>query len=300
MKEFEMTTYPFTADEKEGIIRNDINRNAQVLFEHPLFEGHDKAELFGNFSKYLKRAEWLFQIEETKRKNGDVEANLHYHNKHHAVFQTTYDAITLTRAILARNDNFSAHLSAEGAYAIVLGAMYHDTGYVTDHTTKNYAARTPVHVEDSIWSLWWSINKVDLPDSLNYDKVRSFGMLGIHATHFPHTQEREAEAKKALVSIPPESRKEAQIVRLAVQFADLGGQTARIDYHPHLVKRLRDEMNAASENAGTNIIGNDEELDAKCRGFINFVVKETVGKTGNAIFEGNNHPYFRRWVQNGL
>ena len=300
MKEFEITTYPFTDNEKENTVRSDIHRSAQLLFENSLFDNHDKSELLANFSSYFKRAELLFQHEEVARKNGEAKANLYYHNKHHAVYQTTHDAIVLTRAILARNDAFSSHLSAEGAYAIVLGAMYHDTGYVTDPTTNNYAGRTPVHVDDSMWSLWWSINKLDLPDSLDYNKVKELGMLGIHATHFPHTEQRTLEAKSMLNELAPESRKEAQIVRLVVQFADLGGQTARIDYFPHLVRKLRDEMNASTENSGTNIIGTDEELDVKCRGFINFVVKETVGKSGNALLGEFAHPYFKAWIKNCL
>lgn len=300
MKEFEITTYPFTDNEKENTVRSDIHRNAQLLFENSLFDTHNKTELLANFSSYFKRAEFLFQQEEAARKNGETKANLYYHNKHHAVYQTTHDAIVLTQAILARNDAFSSHLTAEGAYAIVLGAMYHDTGYVTDPSTSNYAGRTPVHVEYSMRSLWWSINKLGLPDSLDYNKVKELGMLGIHATHFPHTEKRTLEAKKMLNELTPQDRKEAHIVRLAIQFADLGGQTARIDYFPHLVKKLRAEMNASTENSGTNIIGTDEELDAKCRGFINFVVKETVGKSGNAIFKEFAHPYFKAWIKNGL
>ena len=93
-----------------------------------------------------------------------------------------------------------------------------------------------------------------------------------------------------------EDRKEAQIVRLAVQFADLGGQTARVDQNPEGLRRLRDEMNACTPNMGTKIIGKDErEIEEKRKQFLEFVVEKTVGKTGNAFFGTSDHSFAREW-----
>lgn len=86
----------------------------------------------------------------------------------------------------------------------------------------------------------------------------------------------------------PWEKKEAIIVGLTVQLADLGGQISRVDYLPILLKQLRAEINCANPGMGTTIIGEDHELAQKCGDFTKAVVLPTVGKTANAFFGKNN------------
>ena len=94
-------------------------------------------------------------------------ANLYYHGRPHAVFQATYDALSIVHALIERNDPYSTrrpeekprvdpflkHLTPEVGIAIIFGSMFHDTGYVSDGPVDNYALRLPIHVEQSMRSL---------------------------------------------------------------------------------------------------------------------------------------------------
>lgn len=124
----QLTNYPFFHETSTSTVRQGVRDHAAALFAHPLFSNHERLGEY--FETYLSEAESLFTTEEKLRKKGVEGANLYYHSKEHAVYQTTYDAITLTRAVLARNDAMSSHLTAESAFAIPLGAMFHDVGYV--------------------------------------------------------------------------------------------------------------------------------------------------------------------------
>ncbi len=300
MKELEIGHYPFTAEEDEKIVKIATFQHMHKLLEHTVFENTNTQEAFLLFSQYYKTTKELFGCEENARKQGMAGANLFYHGKEHSIYQATYDAIMVTRAILERNDEFSGHVTPEGAFAIPIGALLHDIGYPLNGPHENYAARTPVHVTEGMKGAEEIIEKLGVPKTMNMQRIKELVSLGIHTTNFPFTQEHKEEAREKLETFSPEKRKEAQIVRLAVQFADLGGQTARIDYYPHLVRKLREEMNAAKAGMGNIIIGNEDELDTKCRGFMNFVVKQTVGKTGNAFFGEFSNPYFKAWIKNGL
>ncbi len=266
------------------------------LIENPQIP---KTELVATILQYFDFATALFSKEAISRILGGRYANLYYHNKHHAVYQAGFDGVQVARGIMTRNDFLSKNLTLEGVLAIVLGAIYHDTGYVTaqDHP-KNYAALTPVHVEASKKTFQKAVEFLGLPEGIDKGKVIRLGTVGIHNTYFPFTEERKMERQKLLENFKtPEEKKEAMIVALSVQLADLGGQVARVDYFPALLKNLREEMEAANPGSGMQIIGQDYELAKKCRGFLDFVVRPTVGKTANA-FLGKNNTFTQAFERN--
>lgn len=272
MKE-SIALYPFEAQDNKDHIREITDAGMKELLEHDLFEPFNKNKILSSFKTYYAFANMYFNEEESLRAKNVAGANLYYHNRSHAVEQTTFDAINLTRAILDRNDTFSTHLTAEGALSIVLGAMFHDTGYVSDGPVDNYAARTPVHVDESIKTFESIVNLLGLPEGLDAKKLKLLGSIGIHGTHFPFTASRLEESKKIMNKLTIEEKKEAQIVRLTTQLADLGGQCARKDYFPTLVKALREELNSALPESGNRIVGEDHELFANCEFFLNTFVR---------------------------
>lgn len=301
MKESEIQIghYPFEANEKPTIVHLHFARQMDELLQTEPFKGKDAAKLFNSFSNYFVFAEQLFTAEDEARRNNVDGANLYYHNREHAVYQATFDAITTTKAVLSRQDSLSSYLTAEGVTAIFVGAAFHDTGYVYEvGVGDNFAARTPIHVEESERALRETIAKIKLPSFINEAKVTEFAAMAIAATKFPYTNEQEEIAKQKLAPLDPKERKEANIVRLIVRFADLGGQTARKDYFMVHIKNLREEINTMSPDLGTSIIGIDEEMDTKCREFIENVVYPTVGKTANAFFTKEN-PYTIEWQRQG-
>ncbi len=276
-----ITPYPFEAGEDILKVKTETTAHMQILLGQPLFRPFDQEALLSSFETYYAFANMYFNEEEALRENEVKGANLFYHNRTHAVEQATYDAISLTDAILARNDRFSAHLTPEGTLAIVLAAMFHDTGYVSDGPVENYAARTPIHVNESMATFESMINLLGLPQGLDHAKVKKLGMIGIHGTHFPFTSSHRNESQELMHNLTIEERKEAQIVRLTTQFADLGGQCARPDYFPQLVINLRREMDEALPNLGTNIIGSDAELQPNCEHFLNTFVRKASYPTKN-------------------
>ncbi len=297
MGSIEVEHYPFKTNEPEHIIENAVFVQMKKLVDEPIFELSDKESILQWLQKHFLKARFMFLDEEYLRTSGLKNANLFYHGKEHAVYQTTYDAITVTRAILSREDRLSSHLSADGVVAIVLAAMYHDAGFVYQkNLLMNFAGISPFHVEESKRAAMESLkHPLEPPYPLDTEKIRKFVLIGIHRTYFPYNQERKEEEKKLIDELLRADKKEAQIIGLAVQFADLGGQTARIDQNPHGLIRLRDEMNAWIPNLGTKAIGEDHELETKRREFIEFVVKKTVGKTGNAFFKTYDHIFAREW-----
>lgn len=295
--------YPYEATENQKTVEYATEVSLVKLLETPLFASFDASEILYTFETYYSFAENLFVEEEKLRQQDTPGANLYYHGIPHAISQVTYDAVSITRAIIERDDAFSRHLTAEGAIAIILGALFHDIGYVSEGRVDNYAARTQIHVEESMNMLSSTIDLLGLPASLDWEKVKNLGRIGIHGTHFLFTRARSEDkpsvpsrleeakklvqqnledTKKFMQHMTPEEqkealneeRKEAQIVRLAVQFADLGGQCARPDYFPEQVRNLREEMNGANPGLGTLIVGEEHELETKREYFINNFVEK--------------------------
>lgn len=265
--------YPFTETVGEEVVDFAIGQNLDSLLKLPFFDNYNKDELRETFSTYYSFAKLYFREEEELRKEGKPGANLYYHGKPHAVFSAPYDAISVFKGILQRNDKFSAHLTCEGVLAGIGGTTFHDVGYVSDGPVENYAARTPIHVEESKTTFEATVRLLGLPKEIDTEKVIRLGKIGIHGTYFPFNPERLDELNKMLDGLTLEEKKEAQIVRLAVQLADLGGQCARPDYFPKLVMKLRDEMNEAQPDSGTKIIGENHELKKNCEFFLDTFVR---------------------------
>ncbi len=288
--------YPFSAEEDKKVVKYAIRQQTKLLLRNPLFDNIDRRNTLSTINNYFDVAEKLFEHEEKQRLMGATGANLFYHGKEHAVYQTTYDGIVMSQAILS-NDNMKKHLTPDGALAITLGAMFHDAGYVfgVPHKNVNYAARVPVHVEESMKAVGKYIDEIGIPKEYDAEKVKKLAQIGIYNTSYPLTDRHKMVLKIQTDRLDPKTRKEAHLVRLAIQFADLGGQTARVDYFPKLAKRLRDEINGAIPGRGTEIIGTDDELPEKGVAFINRAVKKEVGKIANAFFGSYSNPFSNEW-----
>lgn len=277
-----LTPYPFTANENKETVEEATSNHMLRLIQSPLFESVDRANLLSSFKTYYAFSSMLFNEEEELRAQNVPGANLYYHGREHAIQQVTYDAISIVSEILKREDAFSNHLTVEGALSIILGAMFHDTGYVSDGPVENYAARTPIHVEESMKMFQSTLNLLGLPEEIDIKKVIKVGKIGIHGTHFPFTQKRTGdkpeiqsrleEAELMMQELSIEEKKEAQIVRLSVQLADLGGQCARKDYFPTQVLNLRRELDSVAPDLGRKVVGNDNELVANREFFLNTFV----------------------------
>jgi hypothetical protein len=269
-----LTPYPFTAEEPEKNVHTTIKEEFAGLLEMPLFKGVDTEKIMSRFFTHYCMVNMLFTEEEELRKNNTPGANLYYHGRPHAIFQVTRDSITIVKGILQRNDKFSKHLTIEGVLGIIKGGLFHDTGHVSAGRVENYAARTENHVEESKKELARMLRLLSYPKGIDNEKVIRLGQIGIHGTYFPFTPERMKEAREMIDQLPTEERKEAQIVRLTVQLADLGGQCARPDYFPTQIKNLRDELNEYEPGKGTRAIGEEHELEEKKERFINTYVKQ--------------------------
>lgn len=298
MKPVEVEHYPFRLNETASVIDQAIIGQMRKLVGNTIFSGNRNETLWYLLNHYRNTSEMFF-FENEMRENGFKNANLYYHGSDH-FYQTTFDGLTISQALLSREDKFSSHMTPEGVFSIPFSCIYHDTGFVyqTDGSEENFAAKNPVHVERSKYAAVDAIKIIGLPTSLNTEKVTKLTTIGIHRTYFPYNEKRQDEERRLIGKLPPEWRKEAHIVGLAVQFADLGGQTARVDQNPEGLRRLREEMNACTPDMGTKIIGKDEhEMEEKRKQFLNFVIERTVGRTGNAFFGTREHSYAREWYK---
>lgn len=296
MKPIEVEHYPFRMDESEFVVENAIFEQMRKLVDEPIFEQRDRESILQWLQKHFSRARFMFLDEEELRKKGSTQGDLYYHGKEHSVFQTTYDVLEEMRAILSRKDRLSSHLTCEGVLAPVVSSIYHDTGFVDmPYNGYSYAKNCDIHVSESIKVAVKSLDMWEIPEKLDSERLKKFVIIGIHGTYFPYGEKEAAEGRKLVNRLHPRDRKEAQIIRLAVQFADLGGQTARIDHYPEGVKNLRLELNHIRFGLGTQVMGEDHELEQKREEFVEFVVKKTVGKTGNAFFGTNDHSFAREW-----
>lgn len=292
-----LQTYPFKVTAQPEIVYQTTRDNFVQLLDEMEIRKQGKTNLTRAFGDYYDNALRMFETEESLRQQGDPRANLFYHDRNHAVHQATYDAITISRGMLQRGGHLGKHVTEEVAMSIILGAMYHDVGYVaTEQDCDNYAARTPVHVEKSIEVVEETLREIKLPKSLELTRVIKLSQVGIHATHFPFMAARKVEYTSLLQQFPRSQQSEAMLVANAVRLADLGGQVGRVDYNTAGLINLRAEMNAANPDAnlGTIVIGQDHELAQKCRGFIDAMVIPTVGKAATVLM-GKDNPFMRAW-----
>lgn len=288
MKEIEI--YPFGLEAASNPVFKETRENFAGLinmYHSRKVRKENKIALIRICGEYFSFAEQLFD-----KADG---ANLFYHGRPHAIFQATYDAIAVARGILERHDGLSRHLSLEGSLAIVFGAMFHDSGYVTgfEGSCDNFAARTPVHVEAGMETVKKILDKRDFPGFVDLEKVKRLAIIGIHSTYFPFTEARKQEMRTLIYELPASEIKEAFIVGLSVRLADLGGQVARKDYLKAL-PLLKAEINATTPGLGNTVIGNDDEMATKCDGFIRVMVFPTVGKIANAFF-GKENSFQKGW-----
>lgn len=296
MRTVEVEHYPFRMDESELVVENAVFGQMRKLVDEPVFELRDTESILQWLQKHFLKARFMFLDEEELRRKGSGQGDLYYHGKEHSVFQTTFDAISVIRAVLSRKDRLSSHLTCEGVLATVIASMYHDTGFVDmPYDGYSYAKNLNIHVNESIKVAVKSLDMWEIPNGLDSERLKKFIVIGIHGTYFPYGEKEAAEGKKLLNKFHPRDRKEAQIIRLAVQFADLGGQAARVDQVPDGLKKLRREMNEIRWGLGNEAMGEDHELADKRRQFIEFVIDKTVGKTGNAFFGTPDHSFAREW-----
>lgn len=290
-------TYPYKVGEDTTTIRRAAGCQFNMLLEGLDLSKPKKQALFDFFAFHFLNVERLYLPEETERRLGIPRANLFYHLKDHGLYQAGYDAASITKTILNINTHLRDNLSIEGAIAIPIASIYHDIGYVSaDPNTENYASLTPVHVTESMKAYSQALQQNPLPDFLDTEKAIRLGENGIHHTFFPHTEKVRIESNSMLKDLSASERKEAMIIRLSVQLADLGGQVARPDYYPYLVKDLRRELDASGLCSGLAIIGSDDELLKKAQNFSRTFVLPTVGKTANAFF-GKENSFSKIWHQ---
>lgn len=299
MIEKDFATYPLLSSAQTHEASSLLSEKQKEIINLPVFDKFEpktKVEIAIFLDKYQFTAERMFVKEEEKRSLGLTGANLYYHGRPHAIYQAVYDATSLVNAISA-HEGLNRHLTAEGALAIVLGAEFHDTGYVYNAPfgEVNYAKRAEGHVERSADALSDKIDQIGMPAEINSQKVKDLARLGIYNTTFPLTNEVKMALKVQTDRYAPKARAEAHIVRLAIQLADLGGQVARID-STTLLNNLRAELNGANPGSGDEIIGVSEaEMSQKRREFINNHVIPYVGKAAAAFYKKPDNPFSLAW-----
>ncbi len=293
-REQQIGHYPFEKGEASTKVHAEFGRHLSLLLEDPIFAHLNRDKIFLFTLTHFQKAEELFNQEEAERKRGESNANLFYHGKNHAVHQAAYDAVTVMKVFLKESPS-AKYITPEGVVATVISAGHHDNGYVYQMPEgTDYAKRQPVHVEESIRSALDIFEEIPVPSGLNSAKIKRLIPIGIHATNFPFTQEHKSERKKMLIDLDPKDKKEALVVALSVQLADLGGQVARPDYKSCL-RDLRDELNCVNPGSGDEIIGTDDQVGEKCKWFIDNVVVPTVGKTANAFFANESNTFSTAW-----
>lgn len=297
LKTVEVKHYPFSSQEPIDNVRTTLCEEMKTLVVELGLSSAQEQEWAHYFTLHLVKTEDMYLFEERLREQGEARANLSYHGRRHGVYQVAYDSIGLVKAILAREDALSRYLSLEVIFAAVDSEIKHDSGYVEDSNSPNFAARLPIHVIRSMAIAREINNEIGLPSFLNPEKVNELEEIGIHATNFPFDEDRRRELSQMLENLQYSTRQEAHIVRLISSLADLGGQVARIDY-TELLFDLRNEFNSEKAGKGDEIIGLDhDEMARKCRGFIeNVIIKGNVGKIANA-FLGPDNIYQKAWTE---
>lgn len=293
-KSYEVAHYPYKLDEDPTKVRRAMGLQYRLLMSELAIPEEYKKQTYYTLISHFIAAERPFLEERRKRWNGDPSANLFYHNINHT-YQAGFDATAIANTLIRRRDHLAEHLSPEGLLALTIAGIYHDVGYVTANpNSENLATHTPVHVEAGIKTATEMAELIPFPDFLDNVKIVEFIRQGIHNTHFPFSPEKQNERSVMIGELPKDWRKEAMIVRIATQLADLGGQTIRVDQYPKGTMDLRDELEAACPGLGYKVIGTDEDLIENAKMFTKKVVLPTVGKTSNAFF-GNRNIYQTSW-----
>lgn len=295
--------YPLGLDADLTQVRGVLGRQYRILVSHLQIPDRDKRQVVGSLYDHYLNVERIGLREHRMRLAGDPRANLVYHNFDHFV-QTGFDGAAIATRVTRRNDRLSAHLSDEGRVAAAIASLIHDVGEITaspllefvreedlHYTEEEFptlAHHKPVHVAAGMDYLPKIVRQIGLPPSLDMGKVIELGIQGLHNTNFPWTEEREKERQLMLSEATPEQWKEAMLVRLIVQLADLAGQSIRNGQFPDGVKLLRTEENSIKPGSGTELLGTDEELLEKSLWFDRHVLIPKMGKSANALLgEGN-------------
>lgn len=283
--EIKLGQYPFKSGDKRAHTVFEIYNHLGGLIDNPAFKGKNRSEIYSYITSQIRKAESYF----------DTKTNLLYHGVYHSVYESTYDAISTAKTLRGGNARLASHLTIEGIVAIPVAAAYHDTGYIFGAEENcNHAARMPIHVEQSIKAAQSGLEEIKCPDSLNLERIKILVTAGIHGTHFPYTLEKHQEFLELVKDLNPKEKKEAQIVRLSVQLADLGGQISRVNYLDHL-KNLRKEIDDYTEGLGTQMIGFDHQIEEKAKQFCRDHAVSTAGKTANAFFGTDHNMFANEW-----
>jgi hypothetical protein len=297
-KSYEVAHYPYKLDADPTTVRRAMGLQFRLLLSELPIPEHQKKQVFYTFVSHFIAAERPFLEERRRRWNGDDSANLYYHNLNHT-YQTGFDAAAIAKTLIRRRDHLAEHLSSEGLIALVVGGLYHDIGYITANPqAENLAAHKPIHVNAGIKTATTYLEMVPFTGILDNQKIIEMVRNGIHNTHFPFSPKRETERKAMIMDLPEDWRKEAMIVRLATQLADLGGQVIRIDQYPYATRLFRDELEKEEPGLGFKIVGKDEDLIANAQKFTRIMVLPTVGKTADAFFGKDNT--YQRVIQKTL
>lgn len=287
--------YPLSIHVDANIARESVSRKVDSLLSTDFFAGVDREEVKQGFSVHFAFAEKAFLLEEHNRKLRRPGANLHYHGRPH-FFQTVYDTISITEALLRHNTEIAHHLTPHGVIAGVVSSAYHDIGYVyPPMQDKSAASRREFHVELSKKEAAKKILELDAFPSFDKEAIAMLVVIAIHGTHFPYVDTKREQAERFIQTLPLRQQKEAAIILKIVQLADLGGQTARKDQFNTGLRMLRREMNAEEPNMGTEIIGTNHEMNKKRAAFVKNVVIPTVGETAAEFFGSHDNPYERAW-----
>ncbi len=293
-KSYEVGHYPYKLDEDLTKVRRALGLQYRMLLSRLPIPEKQLNQTFYTLTSLVIAAERPFVKERNDRAKGEKQATLFYHNINHT-YQTGFDATCIANTLIRRQDHLAENLSAEGLLALSVAGLFHDVGYISANpNSENFATHTPVHVDASIKTATELVQLIPFPRSLNNDQIVEYIRQGIHNTHFPFSNEKESERRAMILELPQSWRKEAMIIRLATQLADLGGQTIRVDQLPEGTRLLRDELEAANPGLGFKIIGTDQNLLENAKRFTQKMVLPTVGKTANAFF-GKNNTYQKIW-----
>jgi len=293
-RNFEVAHYPYKLDESPSIVRPAIVLQFRLLLSELPIPEAQKKQVFCTFTSQFIEAEKPFILERNRREKGDPKANLFYHNLNHT-YQAGFDAMAIGNTLLRRKDHLAENLTSEGMIGLAIAGLYHDIGYISfNPDSESFASHTKDHVDASIKKASEFVTEIGYKGVLDNTKIVEMIRQGIHNTHFPFTETREDERRLMITELPKDWRKEAMIVRLATQIADLGGQVIRKDQYPDGTKALRQELEATSPGLGFNIIGTDEELIENAKRFTIKMVIPSIGKSTNAFF-GQNSIYDREW-----
>lgn len=293
-RNYEVAHYPYKLDESPAKVRPAIGTQFRFILSRLPIPEAQKKQIFYTFTSHFIEAEKPFILERNRREKDDPAANLFYHNLNHT-YQAGFDAMAIANSLLQRKDPISENLTSEGMIGLAIAGLYHDIGYISfNPDSESFASHTKFHVDASIKKATEFVSEIKYGGILDNRKIVEMIRQGIHNTHFPFTKEREDERRLMVAELPTDWRKEAMIVRLATQLADLGGQVIRVDQYPDGTRALRQELEAASPGLGFNVIGTDEDLIENAKKFTTNMVIPSLSRTTNAFF-GRNNIYDREW-----